>query len=341
MTAPAPPDLVSLSMLFDGYTILETLHADVPFVFLVQHKATGRDALLHLVPSDEAERVGWDDRFMDKAARAVKVQHPHLIGIEEAGDKGGYRYVVAEQVREARMKQLSAKLPLSPGDAVQCVKGLAMAMEQAHAKGIVHGRMDVTVVSINARHFCRVLPLDLRATRILPDLRDFYAPETLASGSHPGPAADVYSLGVILYWLLTGGLPSQKKHLMPSCVGSCSKELDALVARAMAARPEQRFGSLSDMIAAMESVQPEASEEQGRAGHHAAAKRVVIVDRGEPLTYFYLIPLLLVAIAVAYIVMVYKYDVATMRNDYNKARSEYNEKVLKLSGSRALELGPP
>lgn len=339
MTA-APPDLVSLSMLFDRYSILETLHADVPFVFLVQHKASGRDALLHLVPNEQATLAGWDDAFMDAASRAVKLQHPHLIGVEDAGEKGGYRYVIVEQVKEARMKQLSSQIPLSPRDAVQCVQGLALAMAHAHAQGIVHGRIDVTVISVNSRHFCRILPIDLRPSRVLPDLREFYAPEALAERGQGRSAADTYSLGVVLYWLLTGGLPSQRKHLMPSCVGSSSRELDALVARAMAGRPEQRFESLSGMVEDLENLEPEAVQDANKAARKAA-RRVVMVDKGEPLTYFYLIPLLLVAICVAYIVMVYKYDVAQLRKDYNKARTEYNEEVLRRNSGRLLERGLP
>lgn len=332
MPAYKTPDIELLSPFFEQFALLKVLSSELPFSYLVQHKTAGRQATLYIVPKQMAAKAGWDGSFMARAKEAIKLQHPNLMKVESAGEAGDFLYVIAERTSDPSLEQIASRLPLPPHEVLQAIKGLANGMDQAHGRGIIHGRLDTVTIHINSRNFCRVLPLNVRPGKAVPGQEAFYAPETGKRNARLEPRDDVYSLGMAMYWMLTGGLPSRKGNLMPSCVCSCTHQVDELVSRAIHPDRNVRFSSLGSMVQVLDDTLPNAEKEKKAPGN-INRKPLVIIDRGEPLTYFFLIPFLLVLIVFSYVVLCYQQDRAKMVDEYNALISKNNKQAPALPGA--------
>jgi eukaryotic-like serine/threonine-protein kinase len=225
----------------------------------------------HYVRDEEAV-----ERFQREARSAAQLAHPNIVTVIDRGEDDGRPYIVFEYVVGENLKQLVTREGALPiGTAIDLGIQIAQALEAAHERGVVHrdikpqnvllgeeGRAKVTDFGIARARGTEGLTL----TGTIMGTSDYIAPEQ-AKGEPAGEASDIYSLGVVLYELLTGRVPYEgespvavaMRHVhdpVPS-VRSRRPEvpprLDACVRRALAKEPRDRFASMSDLIAELEA----------------------------------------------------------------------------------------
>src|SRR4051794_1688513 len=225
----------------------------------------------HYVADEEAV-----ERFQREARSAAQLAHPNIVTVIDRGEDDGRPYIVFEFVEGENLKQLVTREGALPvATAVELGIQIAQALEAAHERGVVHrdvkpqnvliaeeGRIKVTDFGIARSRGTEGLTL----TGTIMGTSDYIAPEQ-AKGEPAGEASDIYSLGVVLFELLTGRVPYQAdspvavamKHVhdpVPS-VRSLRPEvpprLDACVQRALAKEPHNRFRSMSDLIVELEA----------------------------------------------------------------------------------------
>jgi serine/threonine-protein kinase len=249
--------------------------------------------VLHEWFADDAEAIG---RFRGEAARMAGLHHPNLVSVRGDGDWDGRPYIALEYVAGGSLARLIARrAPLAPARAIELAAELLLGVRHVHGRGIVHrdlkpdnvmvgddGRLKLTDFGIA----CASDP-DLTQTGGLVGTVRYMSPEQ-AEGERVGPASDLYSLGVILYELLTGHVPFEAETVVaailrqlreppspPSTLNpAVTPALDAIVLRALRKRPDDRFRDADAFLRALERVRATPASEQAElacAGDHAGA----------------------------------------------------------------------
>jgi uncharacterized protein (TIGR03067 family) len=217
------------------------------------------------------------ERFYREARAAATFEHPNLCPVYDVGEIAGTHYLSMAYVEgESLADGLKRGLTLSQRDAAALVRKVALAMSEAHAHGVIHRDLKPSNVMLNRRGepvvmdfglARRVQKEDIRLTRTgsLLGTPAYMPPEQVAGDiNRVGPASDVYSLGVILYELLTGTLPFRgslgevmagiltEQPKPPSALRrDIEPQLEAVCLKAMAKKPEDRYASMTDLAVAL------------------------------------------------------------------------------------------
>ena len=254
--------------------------------------------LLHdHLAADEAFR----ERFRREAIAAAKLTHPHVVSLYDTGSDGDRVYLVMEFVDGATLREVIGDLgKLDAGQAAGIGERIARALDYAHERGLVHRDIKPANILIGDDGCVKVADfgiakaeehdLDLTKTGTVLGTAAYVAPEQI-TGAHPVDGrADQYALGCMLYESLAGQQPfkgsnavataAQRLESMPTPLRSLRPDiprgLDAIVMRAMARNPEDRFvsaGALADALAAFADPDPSHTAALPLATAHRAARR--------------------------------------------------------------------
>ncbi len=159
-------------------------------------------------------------RFLAEAESVARLHHPHIVQIFAFGDVDGHPYLEMEYVAGGCLSDRLVGMPRAPRDAARLVEILARAIHEAHRLGIVHRDLKPANILLTADSTPKIADFGLAKrlnvesgltqTQFIVGSPSYMAPEQAGQSSTPiGPAADVYSLGAILYELLTGRPPFQ------------------------------------------------------------------------------------------------------------------------------------
>jgi WD40 repeat protein len=201
-----------------GYEVLGFLgEGGMGMVYRARHLGLDRPVALKLLRGGSLKRLA---RFRAEALADARLQHPHVVQIFEIGEHQGQPYLALELLEGGSLEAKTAGKPQAPRDAAVLVQVLARAIQYAHSRGIVHRDLKPSNVLLSAEGTVKIadfgLAKFLQATDGQTQEGDvlgtprYMAPEqTSGTSEGVGPAADIYSLGVILYELLTGRAPLQ------------------------------------------------------------------------------------------------------------------------------------
>lgn len=215
------------------------------------------------------------DRFLREAQAAASLSHPNVVNIFDVGREGDVHYIVLEFVEGKNLKEILREHGrLSPRRAAQVARAVARALEAAHARGLIHRDVKPHNILITTEGRVKVADFGLARAASSSTLTEtgkvigsvhYFSPEQ-ARGEAVGPASDIYSLGVVLYEMLTGKRPFDGdspiavalKHLQEDPVPPRQLDpripvwLEQVVLRAMAKKPADRFPTAAAMAEALE-----------------------------------------------------------------------------------------
>jgi len=247
-------------------------------VYLAHDGQLDRDVAIK-IPS-HAYRTKFKDRFLREARVAATFTHPNLCPVYDAGEIGQYCFLTMPYVEGRPLSDYVRGKPLPTKGVVALVRQLALAMQEAHAKGVVHRDLKPANIIITPKKQPVIMDFGLAVrTTATDDPRltqqgmvmgtPSYMPPEQVNGDVAaiGPASDVYALGVILYELLTGQVPFKGSYgsLISQIIESrpeppsrvrpeLGSALDAVCLKAMAKRPEDRFASMAEFATALDTV---------------------------------------------------------------------------------------
>ncbi len=264
-------------------------------VYLAEHVHLGRHEAIKVLREEVARDEDFVSRFRREARAANRVQHPHIVGVYDFGRLSDGRYFLAmEYVDGERLDHVIGGAPVGVRRAVRIAAQLGRALGHAHALGVVHRDLKpMNIILTRHRNQADVVKvLDFGMAKIIaPELgadvastlggrmlgtAPYMAPEQFRDHAAADPRMDVYGAGCILYELLTGATPftggmvaQMDQHMRTSPerpsrrqpAAGIPRELDELVLRALAKRPEERFadgGALADALEALAPAAPAA-----------------------------------------------------------------------------------
>jgi hypothetical protein len=197
------------------------------------------------------------------------LNHPHIIAVHDFGEAEGSYYLVMEFADGPNLRQLLRRGPLDLPSALRITRAICAALRYAHEEGVVH--RDIKPENILTDQKGRVKIVDFGLAKLLrfPDglstrhltgpfqvmgTYQYMAPEQLHKPLQVDQRADIYSLGVVLYEMLTGELP-QGLFIPPSKVHGDAR-LDALLLQMLEKDPERRLQQIADVEAVLETIAP-------------------------------------------------------------------------------------
>jgi adenylate cyclase len=244
-------------------------------VYLAEQLTLNRQVALKVLPTELAEDEGFRGRFIRESKLAASLDHPNVIEVYDAGEADGVLYLAMRLVKGTDLKTLVRReRPLDPGRVVGLITQVASALDAAHRKGLVHRDVKPANVLVEDRGDGteRAYLTDFGLTK-RPDSMsglsqtgqflgsvEYAAPEQF-EGREVDVRTDLYALGCVAYECLTGAVPFARDseaavmfaHLNEPAPHASSRRpglpagLDAVVAKAMAKRPEDRYPSAGAM----------------------------------------------------------------------------------------------
>jgi serine/threonine-protein kinase len=230
--------------------------------------------ILHEFYGGDNEHV---ERFRREARAVAQLSHPNIVTVIDRGESDGRQYIVFELIEGASLKQLvEERGPLPVTEALELAIGVARALAFAHERGLVHRDVKPQNVLLNGdgrpkvTDFGIARSLDIEhgmtQTGTVLGTSNYIAPEQ-ASGERVDEQSDVYSLGVVLFELLTGEVPFSGDNFVsialrhvneppPSVLdrrGDVPRRVAAAVDRALAKDPRDRFPSMDAFAAELEA----------------------------------------------------------------------------------------
>jgi eukaryotic-like serine/threonine-protein kinase len=235
-------------------------------VFLARDRILGRDLALKVLREDFAKDADFLSRFQREAVSAASLNHPHVVQVYDQGHaEDGRLYIAMEHVPGGSLKDLTTRRgPLDPAEAARLAAQVAETLGAAHERGIVHRDVKPQNVLIDEAGDAKVADFGIAlaaststtsGTNRVFGTASYMSPEQ-AMGERVGPASDLYSLGVVLYEMLTGRVPFEAegalatamKHVTDQPVPprerdpSFPEAMEALVIGLLAKAPEDRCG---------------------------------------------------------------------------------------------------
>jgi tRNA A-37 threonylcarbamoyl transferase component Bud32 len=235
-------------------------------VYKARQPQLDRIVALKILPPVDALSPDFVERFRREARALAKLSHPNIVTVHECGEQGGLYYFVMEYVDGANLRTLLEAKTLTPIEALAIVPKVCDALEYAHEEGVIHrdikpenllidkkGR--VKIADFGLAKLLRREAMDVSLTvsgTSLGTLR-YMAPEQMEKPESVDHRADIYSLGVVFYEMLTGEVP-MGRFAPPSEKVQVDVKLDEIVLHALERDVERRYQHASEVKTAVESV---------------------------------------------------------------------------------------
>ena len=260
------------------YRIIRSLgEGGMANVYLAHDMVLDRDVSVKLLRLDLRDDPSTKRRFHREAMAATQLNDPHIVGIYDVGEDHGLQYMVMQYVKGTDLKAYIRKhYPIPLPQVIDIMEQVLSAVATAHAHGIIHRDLKPQNILIDENKNVKITDFgiavavsqdSLTQTNTLMGSVHYLSPEQ-ARGSIATKQSDIYSLGIILFELLTGKVPFEGetavsialKHFreeIPSVREQNKKipqELENLIIKATAKEPAERYSSVNEMAADLKTV---------------------------------------------------------------------------------------
>jgi tRNA A-37 threonylcarbamoyl transferase component Bud32 len=262
-----PPSPGELAHHFPQLEILELLgQGGMGAVYKARQRKLDRLVAVKILPPDWGKEPAFAERFAREAKTLARLAHPHIVAVHDFGESDGLFYLVMEYVDGANLRHILQEGRLEPDEALAIIPQICDALQYAHEEGVVHRDIKPENILLDSKG--RVKIADFGLAKLLNRQRavftltgsqqvmgtlDYMAPEQRTRPQEVDHRADIYSLGVVFYEMLTGELPLGR-FTPPSRKAGVDARLDDVVFRALEREPERRYQRITEVKSDLESI---------------------------------------------------------------------------------------
>lgn len=269
-------------------------HGGMAQVYLAFDEKKREEVAIKVMREDLMDDPEFVQRFATEARAAASLDHPNIVRVSDYGQDGDLRYIVQEYVRGSTLKDLIYEQGgLNWQLAVPLLIQIALALQHAHSRGIIHRDMKPQNVLVTPDMVAKVTDFGIARAQSVNTITltggvafgsvHYFSPEQ-ARGEQVTVRSDLYSLGIILYEMVTGELPFdgessvavaiQQLQEMPRRPSSINPEippaLDDIIFRSIQKRPERRYASASDFANELDAFMIDPQGVYGVIPRHAS-----------------------------------------------------------------------
>jgi len=290
------PELAPNTLIDGRYRLLSRLGAGgMADVFLVEDQQLGRKVALKLLYHRFAEDPDFVERFRREAHAAAGLQHPNVVGVYDRGSFDDTYYIAMEYLPGQTLKQLIRReAPLDPVRAIDLTLQILRAARFAHRRGVIHRDLKPHNVIVDESDYAKVTDFgiaragasDMTETGSIMGTAQYLSPEQ-AQGHVVSEQSDLYSIGIVLYEMLTGSVPFDAEAAVTIALKHVSEspapprminpniplELEQVVLWTLNKDPADRPASADQLMDALEHCK--AAILSGSAGQHTASMAAI------------------------------------------------------------------
>lgn len=270
-----PPHPQELARVFPQLEILELIGAGgMGAVYKARQPGLDRVVAVKILPPEVGADPSFAQRFMREAQALARLGHQHIVSVYDFGVAGGLYYFIMEYVDGANLRHLIKTRGLKAAEALAIVPQICEALQFAHDEGVVHRDIKPENILLDKRG--RVKIADFGLARLLgsaaPEVSltgtnqvlgtlHYMAPEQIQGLRTVDHRADIYSLGVVFYEMLTGELPLGR-FAPPSQKVEVDVRLDEVVLRSLESEPQRRYQQVSQVKTEVDRISLDSSPAQ-------------------------------------------------------------------------------
>ena len=269
----AHPSLDEVARCFPELEIVEVIGiGGMGVVYKARQTKLDRFVALKLLSAELAEHSVFVERFNREGRVLAQLNHPHIVNIFDFGARGDFLYLLMEFVDGVNLREAMQAGTIAPADCLALVQDICSALQFAHDQGVLH--RDIKPENVLLDQHGRVKLADFGLAKLVSsEAREnisltnqggvlgtlhYMAPEQLETPRAVDHRADIYSLGVVFYELLTGELPIGR-FPSPSDASKTDPRLDKVVLRALEKRRDLRYQTVEEVNTDIESLKPQNS----------------------------------------------------------------------------------
>jgi len=264
---PPPPSPEEMAKHFPQLEILECLgRGGMGVVYKARQPKLNRVVALKILAPERGSEQRFSERFEREAQTLARLSHPNIVAVHDFGEADGVYYLLMEYVAGRSLRDVLRAGTITPEQALAIVPPICEALQFAHEHGVVH--RDIKPENVLLDQQGRVKIADFGIAKLVGEERrhpaltedrqvigtpHYMAPEQVEKPQLVDHRADIYSLGVVFYEMLTGELPLGK-FAPPSRKVLVDVRLDEVVLHALEKEPEQRYQKASEVKTAVEGI---------------------------------------------------------------------------------------
>ena len=326
-----PPPLERIAAAFPHLQVLKLIGAGgMGAVFKARQPKLERFVALKVLPEALASDPAFAERFSREARTLARLNHPNIVTVYDFGQSGAFFYLLMEFVDGVNLRQAMRAGRFTPQQALTLVPKVCEALQFAHDEGILHRDIKPENILLDSKG--RVKIADFGIAKLLGEPRpvtkltatgaavgtpNYMAPEQLEHPEDVDQRADIYSLGVVFYEMLTGELPIGR-FAPPSEKTPVDPRVDAVVFRALEREREKRYNSASEVKTSVENIattaRPSPVSTEPAAAKHGIPPPVtsdwqrVWLELSAQTRLAAKIAIVVIAIALTYMFVIYRVD---------------------------------
>ena len=223
-------------------------------------------AALKILPRELAADPAFAERFMREGRALAKLSHPNIVGVFDFGKSGDFHWLLMEYVDGVNLRQAMHAGAMNPRETLQVIPAICAALDYSHSQGVLHRDIKPENILIDTSGRVKIADFGVaklsgeagrRVTLTLSGsplgTPAYMAPEQIEHPQDVDHRADIYSLGVVFYEMLTGELPLGR-FPAPSETAGIDPRLDTVVFRTLEKQRERRYQSAGEMKTQVENV---------------------------------------------------------------------------------------